>query len=84
MNGRRKVRQGRVLSDKMQKTVVVEVETLKRHRLYDKVVRSRKKYKAHCEQGECGAGDLVEITESRPLSREKRWIVTKVLKRAEA
>lgn len=79
----RKVKQGRVLSDKMQKTVVVEVETLRRHRLYGKVVRARKRYKAHCEQDECKVGDVVEITESRPLSRDKRWRVAKVLRRLE-
>ena len=83
MSGRRRVKQGRVLSDKMQKTVVVEVQTLSRHRLYGKVVRSRKRYKAHCEQGECGVGDMVEIAESRPLSRDKRWKVAKVLRRVE-
>ena len=81
MSGQRKMMQGRVLSDKMQRTVVVEVETLKRHRLYDKVLRLKRKYKAHDERSECKTGDVVEIMESRPLSREKRWVVTRVVKR---
>ena len=72
-----------ISSDKMQKTVVVEVESLRRHRLYGKVIRMRKRYKAHCEQDECKVGDQVEITESRPLSRDKRWKVAKVLRRLE-
>jgi small subunit ribosomal protein S17 len=83
MSVRRKAKQGRVLSDKMQKTVVVEVESLRRHRLYGKVIRTRKRYKAHCEQDECKVGDQVEITESRPLSRDKRWKVVRVLRRLE-
>ena len=74
---------GRVVSDKMDKTVVVRVERLYRHRLYKKVVKAAKKYKAHDEQNTCRMGDLVRIVESRPLSREKRWVVEEILERAE-
>jgi small subunit ribosomal protein S17 len=73
---------GRVVSDKMDKTVVVVVERLYRHRLYKKVVRDTKKYKAHDEGNACRVGDLVRITESRPLSREKRWAVAEILEQA--
>jgi small subunit ribosomal protein S17 len=73
---------GRVVSDKMQKTVVVAVETLKRHRLYGKTIRSVRKYKAHDEDNSSHSGDLVRIEESRPLSKEKRWVVAEVLERA--
>jgi small subunit ribosomal protein S17 len=73
---------GRVVSDKMEKTVVVAVETLKRHRLYGKTIRSVRKYKAHDESSASHSGDLVRIEESRPLSKEKRWVVTEVLERA--
>jgi small subunit ribosomal protein S17 len=73
---------GRVVSDKMQKTVVVAVETLKRHRLYGKTIRSVRKYKAHDEGSTSHSGDLVRIEESRPLSKEKRWVVAEVLERA--
>jgi small subunit ribosomal protein S17 len=72
---------GRVVSNKMDKTAVVAVETLKRHPLYRKVIRTYKKFKAHDEQNQCQIGDLVRIVESRPLSREKRWIVTEILER---
>jgi len=80
----RKVLSGRVVSDKMQKTVVVEVETTKRHRLYDKILRTHKKYMAHDEDDTCQEGDLVRIEESRPLSHCKRWRVIEVVKRAGA
>lgn len=73
---------GRVLSNRMDKTVVVEVERRRRHRLYGKVIAMRKKYKAHDADNACGIGDLVEMVESRPLSREKRWVVTQILERA--
>lgn len=75
---------GRVVSDKMDKTVVVQVERLVRHPRYDKVLRRSKKYKAHDEENACRVGDLVCIVESRPLSREKRWKVEDVVERAEA
>ena len=73
---------GRVVSDKMDKTVVVRVERMHRHPLYKKVVKKSKKYKAHDEGNECRVGDLVRIVESRPLSREKRWVVEEILERA--
>ena len=72
---------GRVTSDKMNKTVVVEVTRFKMHPMYKKYVRVRKKYKAHDENNEFKTGDRVEITEHRPLSKEKRWKVTKLLER---
>ena len=70
---------GRVVSDKMDKTVVVRVDRLYRHRRYQKVIKDTKKYKAHDENNTCRIGDLVRIVESRPLSRDKRWIVEQVL-----
>lgn len=73
---------GQVVSDKMDKTVVVQVEHLSRHPRYGKVLRVRKKYKAHDEENACRVGDVVRIIESRPLSREKRWRVEEILKRA--
>jgi len=73
---------GRVLSNKMDKTVVVEVERTARHRLYGKVIATRKKYKAHDEKNECQVGDRVSMIESRPMSREKRGLVTEILERA--
>jgi len=71
---------GRVVSAKMQKTVVVEVVTHSRDPLYGKYVRSRSRYKAHDEKQQFKAGDEVEIQEHRPLSRDKRWIVTRLVK----
>jgi small subunit ribosomal protein S17 len=82
VRGRRKVRIGRVISTKMQKTVVVAVESQVRHPLYGKTVRRTTKFKAHDEQSTCGEGDTVEIMETRPLSREKRWRVVKVVEKA--
>jgi len=81
---RRKRLTGHVVSDKMDKTVVVRVERLGRHPRYGKVLRRVKKYKAHDEENACRIGDEVRIVESRPLSREKRWRVEAVLKRVEA
>jgi small subunit ribosomal protein S17 len=72
---------GSVVSDKMDKTVVVQVEHLVRHPLYGKVLRRAKKYKAHDEENACRVGDMVRIVESRPRSREKRWAVEEILKR---
>jgi small subunit ribosomal protein S17 len=74
---------GRVVSDKMEKTVVVDVERITRHTLYGKVMRHHKRYKAHDEENACRVGDLVRVIESRPMSKEKRWVVTEILKRAE-
>jgi len=80
---RRKRLVGRVVSDKMDKTVVVMVERTQRHPLYGKVIRKRKKFYAHDEENACREGDLVRIVESRPLSRLKRWVVEEILERAE-
>ena len=82
MRERRRVLVGRVLSNRMEKTVVVVVERRKRHRLYGKVISMRKKYKAHDAENACQIGDTVQMIESRPLSREKRWLVTDILERA--
>ena len=82
MEERRKQLVGRVISNKMDKTVVVDVERTARHPLYGKVLRRVKKYKAHDEGNECQIGDLVLMIESRPLSREKRWRVVEILERA--
>jgi len=79
--GRRKVRVGRVVSDKMDKTVVVAVEDFVRHPLYGKAVKRTKKFKAHDENNECRRGDKVRIMETRPLSKEKRWRVTDIIER---
>jgi len=73
---------GRVVSDKMDKTVVVRVDRLHRHRLYKKVIKATKKYKAHDEENACSIGDIVRIVESRPLSRDKRWVVQEILEKA--
>ncbi len=74
---------GRVVSNKMQKTVVVEVTYRRRHPLYRKIISKRRRFMAHDEQNTCQEGDLVRIIESRPLSRRKRWRVAQVLQRAE-
>jgi small subunit ribosomal protein S17 len=84
MNKQRKRLVGHVTSDKMQKTVVVTVDQLKRHRLYSKVVRRSHKYKAHNPGDVAKAGDLVQIVEAQPLSREKRWAVERILEKAKA
>lgn len=81
MREQRKQLVGRVVSNKMDKTVVVAVERLQRHRLYGKVLRRIKKYKAHDENNQCQIGDKVLIIESRPSSREKRWQVLQILER---
>lgn len=75
----RKTRVGRVVSAKMQKTVVVQVETLRLHPRYHRVIKHRTKFMAHDAQGECHLGDLVRIVETRPLSRLKRWRVAEIL-----
>ncbi|MGE5372728.1 MAG: 30S ribosomal protein S17 [Solirubrobacterales bacterium] len=80
--GQRKERIGRVVSDKMDKTVTVRVETTVRHELYHKIVKQSSKYKAHDEANECKKGDLVKIVETRPLSKDKRWRVVEILERA--
>jgi len=80
--GARKVREGIVVSDKMDKTVVVSVEDRVKHALYGKVLRRTSKLKAHDETNECGIGDRVLIMETRPLSATKRWRVVEILERA--
>ena len=82
MKGQKRVLVGRVLSNRMDKTVTVVVERRKRHPLYGKVITMRKKYKAHDAENSCQIGDMVRMIESRPLSREKRWVVTEILERA--
>jgi small subunit ribosomal protein S17 len=79
---RRKVREGLVVSDKMDKTVVVLVEDRVKHGLYGKVMRRTSKLKAHDEQNQCGVGDRIQIMETRPLSATKRWRVVEVLEKA--
>jgi small subunit ribosomal protein S17 len=79
---RRKVRTGVVVSDKMDKTVVVEVTTRVRHRLYGKIVRRSTKLKAHDDRFEAHTGDTVRIAETRPLSKTKRWRVVEIVERA--
>jgi small subunit ribosomal protein S17 len=78
----RKTRQGYVVSDKMDKTVVVEVEDRVKHALYGKVLRRTSRLKAHDENNECGIGDRVQLMETRPLSATKRWRVVTILERA--
>jgi small subunit ribosomal protein S17 len=82
VRGRRKVRLGTVISDGMDKTVIVQVGSSKAHRLYRKTVQQRSKFKVHDEKNECGVGDLVRITETRPLSKEKRWRVLEIVEKA--
>lgn len=79
----RKVRTGVVVSDKMDKTIVVAVENLMRHPLYGKTIKKTKKFKAHDENNECTIGDMVTIMETRPLSRDKRWRLVKIVKKAQ-
>jgi small subunit ribosomal protein S17 len=79
---RRKVREGLVISDKMDKTVVVSVEDRVKHALYGKVLRRTSKLKVHDEQNECGVGDRVLIMETRPLSATKRWRLVQILEKA--
>lgn len=80
--GKRKVLVGKVVSDKMDKTVVVAVERLGRHPLYKKVLKKTTKFKAHDEKNMCRVGDKVEIMETRPLSKGKRWRVVNILEKA--
>lgn len=80
---KRKVRLGQVVSDRMDKTVVVEVSGPKRHPLYKKIIRRVARYKVHDEKNECRVGDKVRIVETRPLSREKRWRVAEILVKGE-
>lgn len=84
MVNKRKVRIGTVVSDKMDKTVVVQVESLVRHPLYKKVIKRRARFKAHDEGEKCRVGDVVKIMETRPLSKEKRWRVVEIVQHKEA
>jgi small subunit ribosomal protein S17 len=77
--GRRKQKVGRVVSDKMDKTVVVSVESLRKHRLYKHTVRVTRRFKAHDEKNSCRTGDTVRIEETRPLSKDKRWRVLEII-----
>ena len=78
----RKTKVGTVVSDRMQKTVVVEVQTRGRHPFYKKVIRHSRRFKAHDEAGEAHVGDTVRIAETRPLSKDKRWRVAQIVERA--
>lgn len=80
--GRRKTAIGYVVSDKMQKTIVVELEDRKMHPLYGKIIRTTKKVKAHDENGDAGVGDRVSLMETRPMSATKRWRLVTVLEKA--
>ena len=80
--GRRQTTVGTVVSDKMQKTVVVEIARLVRHLGYNRMVRRKTRVKAHDEQGACHVGDTVRLMETRPLSKDKRWRVVEVLQKA--
>ena len=83
MEKKRKTKIGRVVSNKMDKTVVVVVETPRRHPLYKKIIRRAVRHKAHDEKNECGLGDMVRIVETRPLSRQKRWRVAEIVTKGE-
>lgn len=78
----RKTKTGKVVSDKMDKTIVVEIIDSVKHPLYKKIIKSTTRFKAHDENNECKIGDTVEITETRPLSKDKRWRVSEILERA--
>ena len=78
----RKTRVGMVVSDKMDKTVVVAIQDNVKHPLYKKIIKRTVKFKAHDEKNECGIGDKVEIMETRPLSRDKRWRVAQIIEKA--
>ncbi len=80
--GRRKVREGDVISDKMDKTVVVNVVSRKKHPIYEKIISVKKSYYAHDEENSCKTGDRVKIMETRPLSKTKRWRVTEIVRKA--
>ena len=82
VRGYRKTRTGIVISDKMDKTVVVAVRTKVRHPLYGQMVNKTTKFKAHDENNDCGIGDIVRIMETRPLSKDKRWRVVEIIEKA--
>ncbi|MDD3853494.1 MAG: 30S ribosomal protein S17 [Syntrophomonadaceae bacterium] len=78
----KKVRIGTVTSDKMEKTITVSVETVKQHPLYKKTIKTSKKYKVHDENNEAKTGDIVKIIETRPLSKDKRWRLIEIIRKA--
>jgi len=78
----RKTRRGKVVSDKMDKTIVVAVEDHVKHPLYGKIMKETYKLKAHDENNECGIGDIVEVMETRPLSKDKRWRLVSIIEKA--
>lgn len=78
----RKTRIGKVVSDKMDKTIVVAIEDSVKHPLYNKIVKRTVKFKAHDENNECGVGDRVKIMETRPLSKDKRWRLVQIIEKA--
>ena len=78
----RKTRTGVVVSDKMDKTIVVEIRTRVKHPLYGKIMNRTKKFKVHDEKNECGIGDTVRIMETRPLSKDKRWRLVEIIEKA--
>ena len=80
--GRRKTRIGKVISDKMDKTIVVAISDSKKHPLYKKVVKTTYKLKAHDEENTCNVGDTVKVAETRPLSRDKGWRLVEIVERA--
>ena len=80
--GYRKTRVGVVVSDKMEKTIVVAIKTKVRHPLYGKMVNRTRKFKAHDEENACGIGDTVRIMETRPISKDKRWRIVEIIEKA--
>ncbi len=82
IRGHRKMRTGVVVSDKMDKTVVVEIKTHEKHKLYGKTTKKTSRLKAHDEQNSCGVGDTVSVMETRPLSKDKRWRVVEIIEKA--
>ena len=83
MEGKRKTRHGQVISNKMDKTVVVAVDTPRRHPLYNKTIRRTVKYMAHDEKKQCQIGDIVSIIETRPMSKDKHWRVAEIITKGE-
>ena len=82
VRGNRKTRTGVVVSDKMDKTIVVEIRTRVKHPLYGKIMNQTNKLKAHNEKNECGVGDTVRVMETRPLSKDKRWRLVEIIEKA--
>ena len=82
VRGNRKTRTGVVVSDKMDKTITVEIRTRVRHPLYGKIMNRTAKFKVHDENNECGIGDTVRVMETRPLSKDKRWRLVEIIEKA--